>query len=655
VSDAETHKIDWLVKNKCKSGEALELAIGHDPSLDAFLINPITLPEGVSLIVDGGVTVYASRNPEKYQAPSPTNAVCGTNGPYGVNQGCAGLITISSGGGVFGYGVIDGQGDKLMLGGINANKSTWWDLTIFKKDGTDGTCPQPDPTVPPVGDSVGVGPNGCEQASPVVISSADVKGVTDTDLTLYKITVRNPPFHTIRLIADGITVWGAKVQAPWNLPNTDGFDVRGTDITFFDTTVANGDQQIVLVSNGGPTKNVTVDQFHGYSKGGVTILGSGDSTSHVLVQNSELTGGLPSVVTKTIHGEREVFVNGVPECLLKKKFGLKSYGQALPAATNQIQGLQITNKSQTNGSGTGTQVSDVTFRSICMVDLVRPINFVLDADSTPPSIKGIRLEDVHVLPPTIQLPVYDKGKIAEPFSIGGYELSLDAALDSQGVPSIPNEVSFDNVVFDPSKAGTSSIASVSAIGNQLSTFTNIFPAFLNGLKAGSTLVEKTVDGSNLTLQYNDYGPKTSVSEASLAKSCRAMPFTVGELYLSTRRELGQCNNLSSADIHEGEPITLNAMVQPVMSQTTLYIAGSYGSDPGLLALASPALTRPVKFYDGCQFVGTAKLSANGTLANFTIDHLTPGTHVFHAEYPGDRFYSLLSFGSVSVHVAERNH
>src|SRR5471032_3064596 len=45
----------------CPAGQAVELtAAGTN---NAFLIQPLTIPSGVGLIVDGGVTVFASRNP----------------------------------------------------------------------------------------------------------------------------------------------------------------------------------------------------------------------------------------------------------------------------------------------------------------------------------------------------------------------------------------------------------------------------------------------------------------------------------------------------------------------------------------------------------------------------------------------------------------
>jgi polygalacturonase len=108
----------------CASGSAVELALGG--TNNAFLIQPINVPSGVSLIVDGGVTVFASRNPADFQ--SSHTEQCGGYGPSG--NGCNTLISFNNGGtnvgsGIYGYGVIDGRGGSTMLGGPNAG-ITWW-------------------------------------------------------------------------------------------------------------------------------------------------------------------------------------------------------------------------------------------------------------------------------------------------------------------------------------------------------------------------------------------------------------------------------------------------------------------------------------------------------------------------------------------------
>jgi polygalacturonase len=105
----------------CQRGQAVELALGTDGSLNSFLIDPIAIPAGVSLIVDGGVTVYGSRDPANYQDNSsltnPQNVQCGTYGEFPALVGCKALLTFDCDSGVYGYGVLDGQGNGILLSG----------------------------------------------------------------------------------------------------------------------------------------------------------------------------------------------------------------------------------------------------------------------------------------------------------------------------------------------------------------------------------------------------------------------------------------------------------------------------------------------------------------------------------------------------------
>ena len=91
-SSAETQSLQAALNSSiCQPGQAVELALGSDPSFQAFLLEPITLPEGISLIIDGGVTVFGSRDPAVYQDES--GQTCGTLGNHGINVGCKPLIT----------------------------------------------------------------------------------------------------------------------------------------------------------------------------------------------------------------------------------------------------------------------------------------------------------------------------------------------------------------------------------------------------------------------------------------------------------------------------------------------------------------------------------------------------------------------------------
>src|ERR1700760_1277222 len=61
---------------------------------------------------------------------------------------------------------------------------------------------------------------------------------------------------------------------------------------------------------------------------------------------------------------------------MTKSYNLKTYGQALPNATNDLKAIQITDSSQTNATKAGATISGVTFSSFCIQDIGKPISFV---------------------------------------------------------------------------------------------------------------------------------------------------------------------------------------------------------------------------------------------------------------------------------------
>ena len=130
------------------------------------------------------------------------------------------------------------------------------------------------------------------------------------------------------------------------------------------------------------------------------------------------------------------------------------------------------------------------------------------------------------------------------------------------------------------------------------------------------------------------------------------PFVTGELYAGLGPDPTRYwANLQTAKVREFATVTLYAVVQPIMSQTSQFMLGSYGSSPGLFAIGSPPLKGKVTFFDHRNIIGTADIRGNGTLATLTIDHIVQGTHMFSAEYsdpPNAHFYNPLSFGEVSI-------
>lgn len=251
----------------CDKGHAVELAA--DGSDNAFLIGPIAFRAGVSLLIDKGVTLYASRNPESYAL---TPGSCGVVNDS--DHGCKPLVTVRSatGSGILGDGVLDGQGGaRLIVDGSIANKS-WWDLAEQAQTGGHQQVPR----------------------------------LIDTDLsddfTLYRITVRHAPgiqldFHR----GDGLTVWGIRMDTPTTARNTDGIDLeQSRNITITQSFIRDGDDNVALKAGDGPTSNVTIAHNHFYWGHGLSI-GSDTSggISQVRVQDLSLDGSSNGIRIKS--------------------------------------------------------------------------------------------------------------------------------------------------------------------------------------------------------------------------------------------------------------------------------------------------------------------------------------------------------------------
>lgn len=619
-SREETHKIDAALQT-CGAGKAVELALGPSQN-DAFLINPIKLPVGTSLIVDGGVTVYASRNAAIYQNPDYSDVKCGSLQQGKQNEGCLPLIALGSHSGVYGYGVIDGQGNQYMLRGSQVLSKTWWDLETGKR------C---------------IGKNGqpttnCLQEAPILIMGQGDNGALADDMTFYKITLRNPPFHNVWFAGTNVTAWGVKAQTPWTIGNTAGFVFHGQNILIRDTVIANGDQDIVVEPSSEMTSNVTIDHVTAYSRGGINVADLyTDGVQNVLIHDFNMTGDLPSVVGTT--------VNGVPESTLKQLFGLQSYTQALPNAAS-LYGLQIT--MLFGESKYKRQIKNVTFDSVCLQDIQRALYIGKggaenNGDSTgfpDPSMEDVAFRDVHVLAPTSQFPALDHGIPTNPSQPGSYDLTFVA----DPANKFYNRFTLDNVVFDNRPSDTLTLGTIDAQGNVITAKSNVFPPILNAL-------DTSPPPSGWTLKNNFYAERAPLVDPSLAHPCPRdlWPFLTGELYLSMgNKATGNDTNLASADVKAASAITLNAVLQPAMTQVTDFRPLGYGSYPGLVEVGSPPLRNPVFFLDNGWPIGVGSLRANGTLATLQIAHLSRGTHRFTALYSPDSIYKGYRFGEVTV-------
>jgi polygalacturonase len=242
LAEADETKLDTqriqAALDGCAPGKTVELKAA--PGRDSFLSGPLQLRAGVTLLVDVGVILFASRNPRDYDTRPGACGVISTGG-----GGCKPLIggTRVEGAGVMGEGVIDGRGGETMLGATTSS-TTWWQLVDQARTG--GT--QNNPRL-------------------LVLSCCD-------NFTLYRITLRNSPnFHVSYNGGNGFTVWGVKVYSPKNARNTDGINPgNSTNVTIAYSWIDTGDDNVAIKAGAGlPTTHMTIAHNHFYSGHGMSI------------------------------------------------------------------------------------------------------------------------------------------------------------------------------------------------------------------------------------------------------------------------------------------------------------------------------------------------------------------------------------------------
>ena len=235
-SKLDTERIQKAIDG-CGKGKGVVLQV-HG-SANAFLSGPLQLREGVTLVVDAGVTLYESIDPQVLEA-SPGSCGLVNNTP---GRGCKPLISADhvSGAGVMGDGVIDGRGGVKLLG---KNVSAW-DLAEQARAG------------------------GSQKVSRLIVCDhAD-------NFTLYRITLKNSPnFHVVYNGGDGFTVWGVKIDTPQRLArNTDGIDpgADSKNITITHSYLREGDDNVAIKGGPGGVTNMTVSHDHFYWGHGMSI------------------------------------------------------------------------------------------------------------------------------------------------------------------------------------------------------------------------------------------------------------------------------------------------------------------------------------------------------------------------------------------------
>ncbi|HSU20185.1 MAG TPA: glycosyl hydrolase family 28 protein [Acidobacteriaceae bacterium] len=257
LAEADETKLDTeriqSAMDQCGQGKAVELR--GDGERNAFLSGPLQLRDGVTLLIDKGVTLYASRNPKDFETSPGT---CGISGPE--SRPCKPLISAINvkNAAVMGDGAIDGRGDRGVIG----KNYTWWQQSRAAE------------------------PTNARYSAPRLLIANHADG-----LILYNIRLHNSPnFHVAVNNTNGFTAWGVHIQTPTvrgtDARNTDGIDPGNSqNITVAKSWIDNGDDNIAIKAN---VQHMSVLDNHFYDGHGMSMGSESRDEDGILVDTLTL-------------------------------------------------------------------------------------------------------------------------------------------------------------------------------------------------------------------------------------------------------------------------------------------------------------------------------------------------------------------------------
>ena len=332
--DLDTDRVQAAL-TACK-GRAVKLV--SDGANNAFVTGHLTV-DSVTLWIDAGTTLFASRNADLYQKT-------GSCGVLGINDSsaCNDFITASGASpAIVGDGVIDGQGGEPLVG----HDYSWWQMSYALR-AIDG--------------SIG---------NPTLINLAS----QTTGFVLYRITLHNSPKFHVKLTSspadgtcttpgEGFIVWGVTVLTPsrWTnsqgvvlspsfARNTDGIDPGANNIAYCGVmacnTISTGDDHIAIKG--------------GHWVSDVVIAHNHFGTGHGMSIGSETYGSYTSPDGVLHRGVENINVYDMTVDADSRPVGND-------ANAGDFNGIRIKSDSSRGGL-----VNNVSFRDVCMRDMVNAI------------------------------------------------------------------------------------------------------------------------------------------------------------------------------------------------------------------------------------------------------------------------------------------
>jgi polygalacturonase len=413
--ELDTERIQSAL-DQCAPHHAVELAANEGKA--AFLTGPLNLRSGVTLLIDRGVTLFASRDPALYEVHLPGETAgapiqCGTtvprSGDFGKQSGSAAAQTHAPKRGgckpliaatgvenaaIMGDGTIDGRGYATLL---NCDYS-WWQLAARAQ------------------------PHDDIYFSPRMLVANHADG-----FILYRIRLQNSPnFHVSVAHTNGFTAWGVHLLTPTNsalqAPNTDGIGVEtstSTNITVAHSWIDNGDDNIAIESG---TTHMSILDNHFYSGHGMSVGPATGGQAYILVDGLVLDHTVAGISIKSnvtrgglIHDltYRNLCMRNVPDPIAISPYYTSHGGESF-----------------TNPHYTGTKIPEYKKILLESVVSVTPGNVLIagfdDQHRTQIALAGVRIEairrdqvhlafaDIVTLGPSTNIPLHGTSiKLAE--------------------------------------------------------------------------------------------------------------------------------------------------------------------------------------------------------------------------------------------------
>jgi len=348
ASPPDTARIQSAL-NACRQSGANPVAVKlvTSGSHAAFLTGPLTIPAGVALVLDSGVTLYGSLNAADYQV-THASSTCGTVAAG--SGGCRALITVSGANtGVEAVRVSNGSQGRIDARGdlpLNGTSTSWWDLAATAKA------------------------KGLRQNNPRLIQSSHADNFTLYDIDL----VNAANFHVSYQNGTGFTAWGVRIKTPATAGNTDGIDPSGAvDVTIANSYIMDGDDGIAIKAGSVASKNITIRNNHFYGTHGISIGSeTAAGVSNVLVQDNTVTGvdsagnvgGSPiglRIKSNSSTGGAVNTVSYLNNCVTQVKQPLvfdTNYASATGAATPQFTNILVNGLVSTSSLSSNHNVMD---------------------------------------------------------------------------------------------------------------------------------------------------------------------------------------------------------------------------------------------------------------------------------------------------------